>query len=199
MEVSIAFPTDRHSIRDKEIHHVRPFSTFNSDTFRLRPIYAIVAYASDRAIGLKGDIPWRLPEDMAHFKQVTMGHPIIMGRRTWESIPRRPLPGRANIVVSRNAAYHEAGADVFGSIEEAVAAVAPGDIPFIIGGAEIYRQALPFCSRVYVTLVDTVVPDADAHFPELPDDEWEIIEESPEAISRSGLNYRFLTFQRRGQ
>lgn len=197
MEVSISFPTDRHAIRDKDIHHVRPFSTFNSATARNRPVSAIVAYASDRAIGFKGDIPWRLPEDMAHFKKVTMGHPVIMGRRTWESIPKRPLPGRLNMVVSRNPDYSEEGAEVFGSIEEALAAVVSGEIPFIIGGAEIYKQSLPLCSRVYVTLVDTVVPEADAHFPELSADEWDLIEESPVALSRTGLNYRFLTYQRR--
>lgn len=197
MEVSIAFPTDRHSIRDKDIHHVRPFSTFNSATSRPRPVHAIVAHASDRAIGFKGDIPWRLPEDMAHFKNVTMGHPIIMGRRTWESIPKRPLPGRLNMVVSRNPDYREDGANVYGSIEEAIASVESGEIPFIIGGAEIYRQCISLCSRVYVTLVDTVVPEADAFFPDLPPEEWEVVEESPEAVSRTGMNYRFITYQRR--
>ncbi|MDE6340155.1 MAG: dihydrofolate reductase, partial [Muribaculaceae bacterium] len=90
---------------------------FNSEVARLRSVTAIVAMARDNAIGRAGSLPWRLPEDMAHFKAFTMGHPIIMGRKTWESLPKRPLPGRRNIVVSRSPLYEAEGAEVFPSVE----------------------------------------------------------------------------------
>ena len=191
METSVLFPSDPDMISEKDLLQLHPFSTFNSRTSRRREVWAIVAMNCDNAIGRKGDMPWHLPEDLRHFKELTMGHPVIMGRKTWESIPKRPLPGRRNIVVSGNPAYHADGAEVFGSIEEAVDACR--EIPFIIGGAQIYEQSVPFWSKVFITMVDADADDADAFFPALPDADWESTDESEILTSKNGIKYRFLT------
>lgn len=197
METSILFPSDPDSIREQEAVSIRPFSTYNSTTSRMREVSAIVATSRNRAIGLDGGIPWRLPEDMAHFKSTTMGHSVIMGRKTWESLPKRPLPGRRNIVVSRNPEFRAEGAETAGSPEAAIAMCAPSEIPFFIGGGEIYRLALPFCTRVIVTEVDMEIPDADTYFPELKPSEWRATDESEPMISKNGTAYRFKTYIRK--
>lgn len=197
MEISSLFPSDSDVVTEKDLSRSIPFSAFNSSTSRPRSLTAIVAMAADRAIGRNGDIPWRLPEDMAHFKSSTMGHPVIMGRKTWESLPKRPLPGRRNIVVSRNAGYMADGAEVFTSVAEAVAACEPAEEPMLIGGASLYAAAMPMCTRVIATEIDTTIPDADTHFPELPAHEWVAMEESDTMVSKTGLQYRFVTYTRR--
>ena len=195
METSILFPSDPDKISEKDILQLHPFSTFNSRTSRLKELWAIVAANPSGAIGRKGDLPWHLPEDLRHFKELTMGHPVIMGRKTWESLPKRPLPGRRNIVVSRNPEYKAEGAEVFPSVEEAVAACR--EIPFIIGGEAVYRAAIPFCTRLYLTEVGHEVDDADAFFPPLSGNEWDVLEESEAMTSKTGLKYRFVTKVRR--
>ncbi len=133
---------------------------------------AIVAISRrDRAIGRKGQIPWKIPEDMAYFKKTTEGHPVIMGRKTWESLPAlfRPLPKRTNIVMSNDDTSPTQGAWHVASFEEAlkVAESSPGnDEVFIIGGGQIYTFTLPKIERLYVTVVDQEVEGADAFFPE---------------------------------
>lgn len=196
MEIAIGLPSDKDSMKEKESLHIRPFSSYNSADFSRRELAMIVAHAADRAIGCRGDIPWRLPEDMAHFKAVTMGHPVIMGRRTWETIPRRPLPGRRNIVLSKNPDYWADGAEVYASIEEALQACASDEVPFIIGGDRIYGQTLPLATEIFVTEVETVVPEADAWFPALDPREWMEMEAGSELESRTGLRYRFRRFRR---
>lgn len=191
METSILFPADPDKISEKDLFHLHPFSTFNSSTSRSREIWGIVAMNKDNAIGCAGELPWRVPEDMRHFKELTWGHPVIMGRKTWESIPKRPLPGRRNIVVSRNPDYYAEGAEVFGSLEEAVAACR--EIPFIIGGAQIYEKAVPLCSKIFITMVDSPAENADAFFPPLRPSDWIVTEESDQFVSKSGLRYKFMT------
>lgn len=195
VETSILFPSDPDKISEKDLLHLLPFSTYNSSTSRHRELWAIVAMNHENAIGRDGDLPWRIPEDMRHFRELTMGHPVIMGRKTWESIPKRPLPGRRNIVVSRNPDYRAEGAEVFSSLEEAVDACR--ETPFIIGGAQIYEKAVPFCSKIFITSVDASAVDADAFFPPLPQSEWLVTDESEQFISKSGIGYRFLTKIRR--
>lgn len=156
---------------------------------------AIVAMGKDRAIGSNGKIPWHLPEDLKHFKEITSGNTIIMGRKTWESLPHRPLPGRDNIVISRNPDYVTKGALLTSSLQNAIEA-AEGDIAFVIGGESIYREALPFCSLLYLTLVDIATPYADTFFPEISSDEWKTINESEQFISESGIHYKYLTLNR---
>jgi len=129
-----------------------------------------------QAIGRAGALPWRLPADLAYFKEVTLGKPIIMGRRTFDSIGR-PLPGRCNIVLSRDPAFQPAGVCVAADLKSALAEAASreSDEIMIIGGAAIYQLALPHANRLYLTVVQAEVPDCDAHFPSIDWPQWEEI------------------------
>jgi dihydrofolate reductase len=127
--------------------------TWNSD----KPCLSIiVAMAKNRVIGANGAIPWHLPEELKRFKRLTLGHHIIMGRKTWESIGR-PLPGRTTVIVSRQRGYSVPGAKIAHSLDEAVAACGDDSEIFVIGGAELYAQALPRAGRLYLTTVDAEV------------------------------------------
>jgi dihydrofolate reductase len=136
-------------------------------------ISLIAAMGENRVIGAGGAIPWHLPADFKHFKELTMGHPIVMGRKTFESIGK-PLPGRTNIVVTRDASYRRDGVVVVASPEAALAAAADAegaDEVFVIGGAEMYKLFLPQAERVYLTRVHGTF-EGDAFFPELGEGEW---------------------------
>jgi dihydrofolate reductase len=137
-------------------------------------ISIIVALAAKRVIGNQNRLPWHLPADLQHFKQVTMGKPIVMGRKTFESIGR-PLPGRTNIVITRNENYSAEGCKVVHSMEAAMQAAAGSEEVMVIGGAEFYRQALPHAGTLYLTCVDGDF-EGDAFFPELDDREWREVE-----------------------
>ena len=153
-----------------------------------KTITLIAAMDANGGIGLNGKMPWHLPGELEHFKRVTMGKPIVMGRRTWESIGR-PLPGRQNIVVSRDPRFHAEGCDVCPSIEQALAA-ASGEEVMIIGGGEIYRQALPLARRMLLTLVDCASP-ADTWFPEWDAGNWTLVRQRDVAADeRNPLAYR---------
>lgn len=136
----------------------------------------IVAMGKNRGIGLNGDMPWgrALPADLAHFKKVTMGCPIIMGRKTWDSIGRA-LPGRMNVVVSRQSLDLPDGVVLSHSLQDAFKATENADKVFIIGGAQLYEQGLSFASELYVTEVDAE-PEADTYFPELNQVQWTEVE-----------------------
>jgi dihydrofolate reductase len=154
----------------------------------------IVAYDMERGIGHHEQVPWRLPGDMRRFKMLTMGHHIIMGRKTWESIGRA-LPGRTSLVISRQSNYQAPGALVLPDLEPAIRyAQAAGDSEvFVIGGAQIYKQALPLAQRIYATLVLTR-KTADAWFPPLNPAVWQetqVIEQEPSA----GDEFRYLFIQ----
>lgn len=154
----------------------------------------IAAMARNRVIGRDNTLPWHLPEDLRHFKATTLGKPVIMGRKTWESLGR-PLPGRRNIIVSRNADYVPAGGERVDSLESAIAICGDAEEAFVIGGAEIYRQALPLAGRIYLTEIGQEV-EGDASFPEIPAAEWQ--ETSREThVSAEGLGYAFVVFDRR--
>ncbi|MDQ5946883.1 MAG: dihydrofolate reductase [Pseudomonadota bacterium] len=153
----------------------------------------IAAMANKRIIGRDNTLPWHLPEDLKHFKATTLGKPVIMGRKTWESLGR-PLPGRRNIVVSRNADYVATGGELVGSLEAAIAATADIEEVFVIGGADLYRQALPLAQRLYLTEIAGDYA-GDACFPEFPASEWR--EAAREAhVSSEGLHYAFVRYQR---
>lgn len=129
----------------------------------------IAAIGKNRELGLRGKLLWHITDDLQRFKELTIGHPVIMGRKTWESLPEkfRPLPGRTNIVVTRQANYKAEGAMIADSPESARAAAARADGSeeiFIIGGGEIYRETLPLADRLYLTLIDDTV-EADTFFP----------------------------------
>lgn len=156
----------------------------------------IVARAANGVIGRDNTLPWRLPEDLKHFRALTTGHPIIMGRKTWESLGR-PLPGRTNIVVSRNTAFAAEGALPAGSLQAALelATTAEGaDEVFVIGGAQLYAQALEVADRLLVTeLVDAF--EGDTVFPALDSAVWQ--PRSREAhISQNGLRFAFVDYRR---
>ena len=149
----------------------------------------IWAQGNGGVIGRDNDIPWQLPEDMAHFKELTLGSTVVMGRLTWESLPPRfrPLPGRRNVVVSRDAGYAAEGAEVVTSL--------PAEIDgWVMGGAQLYALALPAATLCEVTEIDVDVPDGDAFAPAL-DDTW-VAAQGEWQTSRTGLRYRFCTYRR---
>ncbi|GAB2884298.1 dihydrofolate reductase [Paralcaligenes ginsengisoli] len=154
----------------------------------------IVAYSENRAIGRNNTLPWRLPGDLAHFKRTTLGQPIIMGRNTWDSLGR-PLPGRRNVVVSRNPGFTASGASVHGSLTEALAACRAEPGVCIIGGAQIYAQALEYAHEIIATEVHAQV-DGDAFFPSLNKAEWQETERLPQA-EENGYRYDFVTYRRK--
>jgi len=153
-------------------------------------IAAIVAMDEGRVIGKAGALPWHLPEDLAHFKRLTTGHIVIMGRKTWDSLPPkfRPLPGRTNIVISRSSHTLAVPEGVFASpsvddaISKAKAVASPSQIIWIIGGAQIYKESLPRCEELYVTSVHGYHV-GDAHLPEFESDFAQVDEESGEACT----------------
>ena len=140
-------------------------------------ISMIVARGRNGVIGRDGDLPWRLSADLQNFKRTTLGKPIIMGRATWESFPKRPLPKRENIVLSRDWAYAAPGARVYSSlppalnVARAIAEKAGEEEAFIIGGATLYEQGLPLADRLYITEVDAA-PEGDVFFPEILSEAW---------------------------
>ncbi|AGW41645.1 dihydrofolate reductase [Leifsonia xyli subsp. cynodontis DSM 46306] len=157
-------------------------------------ITLIWAQARDRVIGAGGAMPWHLPEDLRHFRELTGGEPVVMGRRTWESIPDRfrPLPGRRNIVVTRQKGWDAPGAEVAHSLSGALTAAGDGTA-WVIGGGELYRQALPLADRVEVTEIDLTVA-GDTHAPALGP-EWHA-QPAPWLTAANGMRYRFLRYLR---
>jgi dihydrofolate reductase len=161
----------------------------------LQAIAAIAAMAANRVIGDGNRLPWRLPEDLARFKRLTMGGTLILGRKTYESIGR-PLPGRKTVVVSRQPGYALDGVLVARSIEEALERAGEGNV-WIAGGAEIYRQALDKAERLYLTRIEAEVP-GDAFFPEIDEAVWRKVEEERrEAGEAFPYPYQFEVWERR--
>lgn len=144
----------------------------------MRDLALIVALARNRGIGLRGALPWHLPEDLKRFKALTMGHALLMGRKTHQSIGR-PLPGRRNVVITRGQGAFE-GCERAGSLDEALALVAADPLPFVIGGAELYAQALPRVTHLFLTELDREV-EADTFFPPLDAAEWREVSREPGA------------------
>jgi len=158
-------------------------------------ISLIVAAASNGVIGANGELPWHLPDDFRWFKAQTLGKPVVMGRRTWESLGRA-LPGRTNIVVTRDIAYAADGAVVVHSVEQAIAAAGEAEELMVIGGGELYRAFLPRASRVYLTVVDAEV-HGDTTFPALDDSEWrQVSAESHPADARHAYAFEFRVYDR---
>ena len=135
-------------------------------------IIIIAAIAESRVIGVNNTLPWSLKADMEHFKKLTLGWPCIMGRKTWESLPKRPLPGRPNMVISRSLS-DAAGAKVFPSLREAIGYCAEYEKVFICGGASVYAEAMPLADRIELTLIHKQY-EGDAFFPEIDPGRWKI-------------------------
>lgn len=156
----------------------------------------IYARARNGVIGQSGTLPWHLPQDLQHFKRLTLGAAVLMGRKTWDSLPARfrPLPGRRNLVLTRQPHWHAAGAETVHSLAQACAAVSVTDTLWVIGGAELYRQALPLASRVEVTEIDAGFA-GDAYAPTLGP-EWQVLARVPGA-PEAALAHTFVTYGRR--
>jgi dihydrofolate reductase len=154
----------------------------------------IVATDAQRGIGINNTLPWRLPEDLAHFKRTTLGHPVIMGRKTFDSIGK-PLPNRRNIVITRNSDWRHDGVEAASSLDAALRLL--GEVPsFIIGGEQIYREALPHTVRLIVTEIGKRF-DCDAFFPDIDPQQWEEVSREQHHSEANGFNYAFVTYQRR--
>ncbi len=153
----------------------------------------IVAMARNRVIGIDNTLPWHLPEDLRHFKTLTMGHHIIMGRKTYESIGR-PLPGRTTVIISRDPGYRVAGCHTVGSIPEALALCGEDPEVFFVGGANVYSQVLGYAQRLYITEIQAEYA-GDAHFPEIDPGHWREVTRDCRQTA-DGLGYCFLTLDR---
>ena len=158
-------------------------------------ISIVVAASTNNVIGAQGQLPWQLSDDLKRFKQLTLGKPIVMGRLTWESIGR-PLPGRQNIVVTRQADFIADGCDVVASPAAALAAAGDAGEIMIIGGSQLYELFLPKADRLYVTRVHAEV-EGDAFFPEIDESEWRLVNDEPHrADDRNAFAYSFRTYER---
>jgi dihydrofolate reductase len=157
----------------------------------------IYARSRNGVIGKQGQLPWHLPEDLAHFKRTTLGQPVVMGRVTWESLPEkfRPLPGRSNVVVSRQTSFTASGAQVVSSLEAAMALFPPIEIIWLIGGAQLYAQGLSIASQIVVTEIDADY-EGDVFAPLLSPNDWAETHRTSH-ISAQGLAYHLVTLQKR--
>ena len=155
----------------------------------------IVAMTENGVIGRDGDMPWRLSADLRRFKQITMGHHMLMGRKTFDSIGR-VLPGRTTVVISRSANYDDPNVRVARSLDEALEIAADDEEVFVVGGAQIYSLALPKVDRLYLTRIHCDL-EGDTHFPDVDWDAWKLIDEQRcEADEKNDHNYSFLTYER---
>lgn len=155
----------------------------------------IAAVSENGVIGRDNQLPWRLPADLAHFKRLTIGKPIIMGRRTWESLPGL-LPHRTHIVITRDREYRAEGGHVVHSVEEAINLAGDAEEMMVVGGANLYRQALPLCSRMYLTFVHDTI-EGDTRFPDYEAAAWcEESRERHEPDDRNRHAYSFVTLKR---
>ncbi|MBX3605813.1 MAG: dihydrofolate reductase [Piscinibacter sp.] len=163
-----------------------------------RPILAVIAaVARNGGIGHAGGLVWQESEDQKHFRRVTMGCPVIMGRKTWDSLPDRfrPLPGRRNVVVTHQPDWQAAGAEPAPSLDEALRRCREAPLVFVIGGAQLYALALPRADELVLTEIDADLP-ADVHFPDWPRDEFRLVSSEPR-VSADGTAYRFNRYERR--
>lgn len=162
----------------------------------LPPLSIIVAMAHNNTIGNKNDLIWHLSDDLRYFKRITSGHPVIMGRKTWNSLRIKPLPNRKNIVITRNTDLFIEGVSVVHSIEEAISQCNHDEENFIIGGAEIYRLFLPLAQKLYLTTIHKDF-DGDALFPKIHHDDFSCVECSEtHHDEKSGLDYHFAVYER---
>jgi len=165
------------------------------------PLTLVAAVARNGVIGRAGGLAWSHPADLAHFRALTQGHVVLMGRKTWDSLPPRfrPLPGRRNVVISRQAGLTLPGAEVHGSLADALAALAGAGRVFVIGGGEIYRQALPLADELALTEVDATL-GGDTRFPDWSREDWQSVGREQPALdpaATAGPGFAFVTYRRR--
>lgn len=168
-------------------------------SFMKNKINIIVSVDRNNAIGRQGDMPYHISADLKRFKSLTMGCPVVMGRKTFESLPKGALPGRRNIVITRDEAYTAPNIETVSSLDKAIelAQQADNDI-FIIGGGEIYRQSMTIADNLFITHIDDEADNADTFFPTIDSNIWNVTESSPvETDERSGLKYKFVNYTRK--
>lgn len=159
----------------------------------------IVAAAQNNAIGKANGLLWQMPEDLKFFKRTTSGHTVIMGRKTFESVGK-PLPNRRNIIITRQKNYQVEGAEVVHSLDEALALCDPAEENFIVGGAEIYSQAMDKVDRIYFTLIYGEFKDADTFFPPILQDLWQLVSEDYHSTDdKNPYDYNFMVYEKRNQ
>ena len=156
-------------------------------------VYLVAAVAANGIIGANGRLPWRLPEDLKHFKRLTMGHPIIMGRKTWESL-KGPLPGRDNIVVTRQPGYEAPGAAVANSLEAALALCLDEPVVFVIGGADLFAESLPIAAGLVLTEIYRDF-EGDTWFPQYDRSRWKETQREPH-VTQDGMKFDFVLYER---
>ena len=156
-------------------------------------IYLVVAVAANGIIGKDGKLPWHLPEDLKHFKQVTMGHPVIMGRKTWESL-KGPLPGRENIVITRQTGYDAAGAAVARSLQAALALCAGEPVVCVIGGEQVFKESLPIATHLDLTEIRRDFP-GDTRFPDYDRSRWKESKREAHTVS-GGMRFDFVLYEK---
>lgn len=161
-------------------------------------VSVIVSVGENGEIGRGGDLCWHIREDLQRFKNLTMGHRVVMGRKTWESLPRRPLPGRENVVITRSDkdSGEFSGAIRASSLQDALSG-ASADPVYIIGGASVYQQAMPIADTLEITRILAADPEADTYFPEIDEKTWNLESRSEEMTSENGLRFRYETYRRR--
>lgn len=163
-------------------------------SYEFMEVNMIVAAGKDGAIGKNGDLIWQISSDLKRFKALTMGHPVIMGRKTWESLPKKPLPGRLNIVVSRNPDFIAEGARVVTTPEDALG-VSGDSSPFVMGGEQIYKAFMPYVTKIFLTEIDAECQEADARLTFLNDlSNWHVEDMGDMERTPEGLAYRYVTY-----
>jgi dihydrofolate reductase len=163
----------------------------------MKNLSIIVAMTANGAIGRNGDLLFHISADLRNFKAVTMGHPIIMGRKTFESFPKGALPGRRNMVITRNSAYSAPDIETFPSLHDAISAVADDVEAMVIGGGEIYSQAIALADTLHITEINAIVEDADTFFPAINPNEWTTTETGEwQEDPKTGTKYRFICMSR---
>ncbi len=161
-------------------------------------ISIIAAIDQNRALGYKNQLLFYLPADLKHFKALTTGHTIVMGRKTFESLPKGALPNRRNIVISTHRDLSYSGAEIYHSLEEALAHCEADEKIYIIGGASVYKQAMPLADELCMTLVDAAAPKADAYFPPIDTEVWEEKSREPhQADEKHPCDYAFVNYERK--
>ena len=199
MAIQNLVPTEGMVDGDERRTSIRPVGKEYSQIRPAAQLSVIVAADRGGAIGLRGGMLWHLPGDLRRFKAITTGKAVVMGRKTWESLPRRPLPGRLNVVITRQPGYRAEGATVVGSLREAVGVAAGSPEIFFIGGGEVYRQAMPMATRLYLTRILDRAPEADTWFPDVDPREWTLTETESVPADGPAPACRFENYVRTGR
>lgn len=196
MEQAVFFTDDLIRSQKEGEHKIQPYKIGDRNIKSSGSVSMIAAVARDGAIGNAGTLLWHIPEDLKHFKELTQSAMIVMGRKTWESLPKKPLLGRLNVVISSNPNYRALGALTFTSLEEALRLGRNMKI-FIIGGGILYREGLKYADKIYLTEVLEDYEAADTFFPAIPEAEWRVEEISEVHTSSTGIKYRFVNYIRK--